>query len=351
MQLLATLLLPCALAQPVIQFDAWGSDSIRVRVAPAGAAIVDPPFSPLLLPHPAPPLRASSRERLASGNLLLAADGAGFTATRVSDGVVLFTTKSLSFGPAANGSRAGAVSAAVTLALPPGNRLYGLGEHRTGLLDATGYAKRLEDSQYYSQSHGADIMIPYYAASPLNVGLLWCLPSFGNVSLAADGTHTWTSVATSNIDIWITTTPAAPPAPTADPAAASPLALMLRNYVDAVGHAAPMPSYVAGFWACKNRYRSAAQVLSVVQEYRARQLPLSIITIDCACSRWRRTGLRCAPRDLRQLFTAFYSFILLSSPHFVYPPCFARHALGKFWGLVLQPAVLARRAGAGDAAQ
>ena len=206
------------------------------------------------------------------------------TAQRVSDGATLFTTTSLSFGQAANGSRPGAVSASLSLQLPGSNRLYGMGEHRTGVLDASGFSARLEDSQYYDKSRGADILLPYYAAYPLGVGLLWNLPSFGNASLGHDGLHTWTSSATENIDLWVTTTPAAASAAAdpaqADPAAASPLALLLHNYVDAVGHAAPMPAYVAGFWHCKNRYRSADQLLDVARGFVSRGLPLDIITVD-----------------------------------------------------------------------
>lgn len=37
---------------PVVQLDAWGTDSVRIRIAPSGGAIVDPPFSPLIIPHP-----------------------------------------------------------------------------------------------------------------------------------------------------------------------------------------------------------------------------------------------------------------------------------------------------------
>jgi alpha-D-xyloside xylohydrolase len=243
---------------------------------------VDPPYSPLLIPHPS----FSSWQatgRLTNGNLALSADASGvITATRVSDGSTLFTSASLSFGPPAAGSRAGVSSACLSLSLPGENKLYGLGEHRTGLLDQSNYTKRLETSQYYAVSHGADIMIPFYTAFPLSVGLLWALPSYGNVSLAADGhTHTWCSGATANIDVWITTTPPVAPSPlNGDPAYTSPLASLLNNFVDAVGHAAPMPPYVSGFWQCKNRYRDQEQLLNVARGFRSRGLPLDIITID-----------------------------------------------------------------------
>ena len=93
----------------------------------------------------------------------------------------------------------------------------------------------------------ADIMLPFYMLTPLNIGLLWNLPSYGAVSLGE--VHNWTSFATLNIDFWITTIPAsghglaapsrAAPPVYGDPAASSPLAQMLSNYVDAVGHAVP----------------------------------------------------------------------------------------------------------------
>lgn len=248
------LLVPrAALSAPVVQLDVWGADSVRVRIAPPGGAIVDPPFGALLVPHPAQSAHPeSSPLSVSSGNLVVTADpNTGFiNASRVNDGALLFTTAAIAFGAPAPGSRPGSVSASIVL-LPSAstgtNKIYGLGEHRTGTLDMTGYAKLLD--QYYGESHGADIMLPFYMVSPLNVGLLWNLPSYGAVDLDPSHGHNWTSFATLNIDFWITTTPApAAPAPAVpasapsaytDPAASSPLALMLSHYVDAIGHAAP----------------------------------------------------------------------------------------------------------------
>ncbi len=89
---------------------------------------------------------------------------------------------------------------------------------------------------------------------PLGLGFLWNLPSYGVVDLgnSTPGVHNWTSFATQNLDFWIVTTPAEPdavvtfPPVPIDPASTSPLAQLLSSYVEAVGHAAPMPDYVAG---------------------------------------------------------------------------------------------------------
>ena len=283
--LLAAVALGVATSQPVVQLDAWGPDSVRVRIAPQGGAIVDNPYGPYVA-RAAGASTASSPVALTVGNLAVAADAAtGFiSATRVSDGVLLFSTTALVFGSPAPGSRAGSASASLVLNVTGGvaNRLYGLGEHTTGRLDMTGYSKLVSDSQYYARSHGADILIPFYMAHPLGLGLLWAASSYGVVDLQPTA-HNWTSFALLNVDFWITTTPAPPGVPqshTSDPAASSPMAALLHNYVDAVGHATPMPPYVAGFWQCKNRYRNQTQVLDVARGYRDRGLPLDIITID-----------------------------------------------------------------------
>lgn len=273
-----------ALAAPVVQLDAWGRDSIRVRIAPAGGTgIVDPPFSPLLLPGPPPqasPRPPASSVALTNGNLALVVDPAtGFiTASRVSDGAQLWAMTALSFGAAAPGASAGAVSAAVTLTPGPGaTKLVGMGEiGGWARLDKTGIAYNMTHTQ-----QNTDAMVPFYAAWPVGWGFLWALPSYGEYSLMA-GAHTWTSLATHCVDFWVTTTPGKfPPAPPpADPAASSPLAPLLANLADAVGHAAPLPRYVAGFWQCKNRYRNQTQLLDVARGYVQRGLPIDIITID-----------------------------------------------------------------------
>ena len=254
-----------------------------------------------------------------------------FTATRISDSKLLLTQSSLSWGKAAAGSREGSVSASVVLKPSDGgaSRIYGLGEHITGSLDMTNYSKSLSDSQYYAVSHGADVMMPFYMLHPLGVGVLWALPSYGYVDLQR-AAHNWTTFATLNVDIWITTTPApAPPPPGSDPAASGPMAYMLHNYIDAVGHSTPMPSYVAGFWQCKNRYNRQSQLLDVARGYISRGLPLDIITIDYM--HWKNFGDwtfddRCWPdpqgmvqelKDLGvELAVTFWPMVTQSSSHF-----------------------------------
>ncbi len=137
-----------AAAGPVVQLDALGG-GVRVRMAPPGGSIVDPPLSAILLP--ATP-SASSASSITNGNLLVTADPTTglITATRISDKTVLLQQTALTWGAAAPGSRAGSVSAAVSFAgHGPTERVYGLGEHRTGTVNQMPYFKLFEHSQNY----------------------------------------------------------------------------------------------------------------------------------------------------------------------------------------------------------
>ena len=120
--------------------------------------------------------------------------------------------------------------------------------------------------------------------SSIGYGFLWNLPSYGNLSISPENT-TWFSEASQNVDFWITTTPAA--------TSTSPYATLLRQFVDVVGHAPPMPFYSTGFIQSKNRYRTQAQLLEVgliviqliqlfqvAEGYIARKLPISVIVVD-----------------------------------------------------------------------
>lgn len=63
---------------------------------------------------------------------------------------------------------------------------------------------------------------------------------------------------------------------------------IMSNYVDATGHAPPLPYYASGFWQCRLRYKSQQEVLDVAREYKRRGLPLDIIVIDYF--HWNRHG-------------------------------------------------------------
>jgi len=138
----------------------------------------------------------------------------------------------------------------------PGERLYGLGQHTHGLLDQKGAVLDLAQ-------RNAEVSIPFLLSSR-GYGLLWNSPAVGRVELAATGTR-WVADSARQIDYWIT--------------AGTP-GDVLRRYADATGHVPMLPDWASGFWQCKLRYRTQAELLAVAREYRRRGLPLSAIVSD-----------------------------------------------------------------------
>jgi alpha-D-xyloside xylohydrolase len=264
----------------VVQLTPFADNSVRVQIAPPGNTIQDPPLSALYLEQP--PLTRTAGALItngfSNGNLAVTVDPAtGFvTATRLSDNAVLISQTGISFaGPTSPGTRNGSVSASISFTSVAGERVYGLGEHRTGTVEMLGpagnYFKLFQDSQYYPDSHGGDVSIPWYMSNQ-GYGFVWNSPSYGYLNATRGQGITWMSNATMNVDFWITTTPV--PAGDSSP---SMWASLMSHYIDAVGHAPPMPFYSTGFIQCKDRYRNQSQILSVAQGYVDRDLPISVI--------------------------------------------------------------------------
>ena len=155
-------------------------------------------------------------------------------------------------------------------------RVYGLGEHKTGTVNQMPYFKLFQTSQWYPVSHGGDVSIPLYTSS-IGYAFVWNSPSYGFVNLTTDAL-TWYSNATMNVDFWIATTPA--PASTASSTRTSPFAALLSSAMGVLGHAPAMPWYATGFIQCKDRYRNQSQLLDVARGYVDRGLPISTIVID-----------------------------------------------------------------------
>eukprot|EP01043_Picozoa_sp_COSAG02_P058814 COSAG02_NODE_7384_length_3039_cov_9.723391_1_plen_496_part_00 len=280
----ALVLVASASAAVVVDLQPHGDHSIRVRVAPEGGAITDPPAMALL--YTPPPLStATSRgpNSLINGNLKVEIDPSnGFvTATRVTDGKVLLEQTALTFSAPYNsllntpleGTKQGSVRTVAAFKGIATEKIVGFGEHRTGTIGRKPYSKVFAESQLYDHSQGSDASIPWYA-SDSGYGFVWNLPSYGTVNVT-DTAIEWSSDASLNEDIWITTTSATDP-----PVGKSVFAELMHHYVDAVGHAAKMPTYSTGFIQCKDRYRNQSQVLDVARGYVSRGLPISVIVID-----------------------------------------------------------------------
>ena len=280
---MATLIATLSLAlSPVSLLESFGDNSIRVRVgAPGQPSVSDPPISALLLGRQT----TSHATNLTNGNLRVELDGTGLlTATRLSDGAVLLRQTQLEWAPldpvtaATNRARAGSHAAVVRFSGVPGERVYGLGEHKTGKVQRAPYAKLFADSLYYGRSGGADVSVPYYSSS-VGYAFVWNTPALGSLSLD-EHEITWVANATLCVDLWVSTHPAVP--------APSFHADLLKQYATAVGNPLPLPSWATGFIQCKDRYRNQTQLLDVAREYKIRGLPISMIVIDWF--HWKEMG-------------------------------------------------------------
>ncbi len=260
-------------AGETLRIEPWGHDSIRVR-ATRESAFSDADWA-LLSPAPVEPVIeiGDAGASLCAGRLRAEVSAAGrLRLLKEPGGAVLLEEVPPDFIiPPARDLRphpAGGWRCMMSFLAPPGERVFGLGQHANGYLDQKGCVIDL-------LQRNTQVSIPFYLSS-LGYGFLWNNPGIGRVELGREHTR-WVAESTRQIDYWVT-------------AADSPAEIMER-YADATGHAPVLPDWAAGFWQCKLRYRSQEELLAVAQEQKRRGLPLSVIVIDffhwTAMGNWR----------------------------------------------------------------
>lgn len=145
----------------------------------------------------------------------------------------------------------------VSLVGPREERLVGMGQYQQDLLDLKG--STLELAHRNSQAS-----VPFVVSSA-GYGFLWHNPAVGRATFASNRTE-WVAELTDQVDYWLTVgdTPSD----------------IARAYADATGHAPMMPELGLGFWQCKLRYTTQAELLEVAREHTARGLPLDVIVAD-----------------------------------------------------------------------
>jgi alpha-D-xyloside xylohydrolase len=146
-----------------------------------------------------------------------------------------------------------------------GERIYGLGQRRHGLLDQKGCILELTH-------RNSQISIPFLVSSR-GYGLLWHNPGMGRVELGRTQTR-WVADASRLIDYVVMT--------------GDGYAGVMERYADLTGHAPVLPKWAAGFWQCKLRYKTQDELLAVAREHKRRGLPMSVIVIDYI--HWTKMG-------------------------------------------------------------
>jgi alpha-D-xyloside xylohydrolase len=136
-------------------------------------------------------------------------------------------------------------------------RFYGLGQHHHGHLNQKGCVIRLQQTN-------TEVAIPFVLSSR-GYGFLWNNPAIGRVELAENFTR-WVADGTRQLDYYVV--------------AGDTPAEIIEKYVTVTGKPPLLPEWALGFWQCKLRYRTQAELLEVAHEYKRRGLPISVIVVD-----------------------------------------------------------------------
>jgi alpha-D-xyloside xylohydrolase len=234
-----------------------------VRAVPIGGAIRDDLVSALLPPTDgfiAGPGACASvtigapGQSVTSGNLRaeLGADGR-LSFTRLHDSKLLLSEATpRSLAPTnTTPPLPGFLGLNVTFKAVADERIYGLGQHKTGTLD------NKQAGKLSLAPRNTEILIPV-AHSSLGYAFLMNLPGFGSVEFG-DTLTSWQLDTVLQADFWVATTD--PPA--AQGPEVSPWAQLQHSYANATGHSPVYPQWTSGYWQCKNRYHNQTQVMDV----------------------------------------------------------------------------------------
>lgn len=259
----------------VVQVEAWGEDSLRVRsrflgdIEDGSIALLDPKPSQAQITIREWDAEISNGKIRAvievqrwgrDGRITFYNQNGDILLREIANGgALMLKARSYHVKPGGN------FTLKVSFDSNPEEKLYGMGQYQQETLNLKGC--NLELAHRNSQAS-----IPFYISS-LGYGFLWHNAAVGEVHFGTNTTQ-WTAQSTAQMDYWIT--------------AGDTPAEIEEHYADATGKAPMMPEYGLGFWQCKLRYYNQEQVLSVAREYKKRSIPLDVFVIDYY--HWPRCG-------------------------------------------------------------
>lgn len=286
------LVLPGPSAELFRQVDAWGEDSIRIRIVLAPSKILAVPAAQVLLPEPPPPVQGAAvtvtedgSTLISNGNIEVEVSSATGLAIirRKSDARVLLAEQSVVIDPPPP-SGDGTSTASISFGgMGVGEYVYGFGEHRGGPrctdqcvgteLPIRTWDWSIQNSQNINVlPNNGNAWIPWYVSSA-GYGFLWNHAGYGTVHVGM-GEIRWTSNATRQLDYWVTTSSSS------SSSTAPPYRDLMKHYAAATGPPPTLPHAYTGFWQCKLRYSSQEQIMRIAEGYINRSLPLSVIVVD-----------------------------------------------------------------------
>lgn len=155
-------------------------------------------------------------------------------------------------------------SASVWFALTPGERLYGLGQHQTGLLNE-------RNTQLILSQDNTNISIPFVLSSR-GYGVLWNSASVTNWNNRFRQVMTFQSNDADAVDYYFIGGPS--------------FDRIVAGYRRLSGSVPMFPRWAYGYWQSRLAYASRTQLLGVAARYRALHLPLDNIVLDAG---WETT--------------------------------------------------------------
>ncbi len=155
---------------------------------------------------------------------------------------------------------------AQSFALQADEGIYGLGQHQKGLWN---YRAGAGTNIRLAQAN-TDVGVPVITSSKGYV-LLWDDPAVTNISISpgsdSDGEVRWSSEFGRAIDYYFCY-------------GKGDIGSALKAYRQLTGDAPLMPRWLLGFWQCKERYASQAELLGVAKKYRDLKVPIDGIIQD-----------------------------------------------------------------------
>lgn len=141
--------------------------------------------------------------------------------------------------------------------LTPTEGIYGLGQHQDGYMNYRGRTVKLVQAN-------TEAVTPFLISTQ-NYGILWDNCSKTIFEDNANGTSLWSEVA-DNIDYYFI--------------AGKNMDEVIAGYRKLTGPAPMYGKWAYGYWQSKEHYENRAELLSVVHEYRKRQIPIDNIVQD-----------------------------------------------------------------------
>ena len=247
-----------------ILIEPYGPNALRVR-ATLNSDFAE--ISPALLPAPAASVQVTSDDKCASianGKIRCSIDAAGRIRFETADGKpllneVMFHRDYATFPHSRqyDALDGGLHHITVRFESNEGERFYGMGQRTHGLLDQKGCV--LELAHRNTQSS-----IPFLLSSR-GYGFVWNNPAIGRAELGRNMTS-WVAQASKQIDYVVI--------------AGQSSQEILGTYTAMTGRSPMIPEWALGFWQCKLRYKTQAELLEVARRHKKMGLPMSVIVID-----------------------------------------------------------------------